>query len=90
LEWIKKLVRRVAEEVHRSKIEELSNRILEMEKDYKLIKKILQDSEHKIKDLEEKLYSSTIIVSKMEATINTVIMLSESNKEQLKITNDDK
>jgi len=84
LEWLKKIVRRVAEEVHKSKIEELDKRVLEMEKEHKVMTKSISDSESKIKDLETKLYNSVILSTKMEATINTVLMLKEREIRELK------
>lgn len=84
MEWLKKIVRRVAEEVHKSKIEELDKRVLEMEKEHKVMTKSISDSESKIKDLETKLYNSVILSTKMEATINTVLMLKEREIRELK------
>ncbi|MCF6307901.1 MAG: hypothetical protein L3J09_08090 [Flavobacteriaceae bacterium] len=84
MEWLKKIVRRVAEEVHKSKIEELDKRVLEMEKEHKVMTKTISDSESKIKDLETKLYNSIILSTKMEATINTVLMLKEREIRGLK------
>lgn len=84
MEWLKKIVRRVAEEVHKSKIEELDKRVLEMEKEHKVMTKTITDSENKIKELENKLYNSVILSTKMEATISTVLMLKERENGQLK------
>lgn len=84
MEWLKKIVRRVAEEVHKSKIEELDKRVLEMEKEHKVMTKTIADNETKIKDIEAKLYNSVILSTKMEATINTVLMLKDREIKELK------
>ena len=82
MEWLNKIVKKIAEEVHKSKIEELEKRILEMEKDHKVMKKTIDDSEAKIKQLDDKVFQSTIVSAKMEATIQTVLYLKERQEGQ--------
>lgn len=85
----KKIVARIAEEVHKSKIEELEKRILLMEQDHKLNSKTISDNEQEIKDLKEKLYYATIMAEKMEATITTVLTLKGHEVKKLKDSNDE-
>ena len=82
--WLNKIVRRVAEEVHKSKIDEMDKRMIEMEKDYKAIKLILTQNKDEIKDLQDKLYSSVMTASKMEGAITTMMTLQGNNIKQLK------
>lgn len=83
MKWLKKIVKRIAEEVHKSKIEELEKRIIEMEKDHKVIMKTITDNEIKIKELDEKVFKSTIVSAKMEATIKTILYLNEKEGRNL-------
>lgn len=85
LNWIKKIVRKVAEEVHKSKIEEFEKTVAELISDHKVMKKTIADNEAKISKLEDRIYDYTITATKMEATIQTALLLKDKEIEQLKL-----
>jgi len=77
---LKKIISRIAEEVHRSKIEELENRLLEMEKDHKLYHKTILDNEKRIQNLEEKLWDAILNSTKIETALETALKLIRDDK----------
>lgn len=77
MSWYTKIIGKVVEEVHRSKIEELNKRIDELVSDHKVMNKTISDNERKIQKLEDKLYNAVLTSAKMEATITTVLRLKE-------------
>lgn len=83
LEWLKKIMSKVAEEVHKSKIEEFNKKVAELVSEHKVMTKTITDNERKIQLLEERVFNSIVSSSKMEATIKTVIMLKDKEIEQL-------
>jgi predicted xylose isomerase-like sugar epimerase len=89
LNWLKKIISKVAEEVHKSKIEEFNNKVTELISEHKVMTKTIKDNERKIQDLENKVFNAIISSSKMEATITTVLHLKEKEIEQLKLKNND-
>ncbi|MEP2936863.1 MAG: hypothetical protein ABJM06_00615 [Gilvibacter sp.] len=84
MSWYTKIIGKVVEEVHRSKIDQLNKRIDELVSDHKVMNKTISDNEHKIEKLEEKLYHSTMTSAKMEATLKTVLLLREAEETKLK------
>lgn len=78
--WFKIIIRKVAEEAHKSKIAELEQRITEMEKDHKVMQKTIADNESKITELQKEMFKSSIFNAKMEATFDTVLRLGEKNE----------
>lgn len=74
---LNKLIRKVAEEVHKSKIDELEKRIVEMEKDHKVNLKVISDNETRINKLESKLWETSLEAAKIESTVKTILYLRE-------------
>ena len=64
-----------------NKIEDLEKRILEIEKESKLIDKSIKDNEVKIEKLEEEVKKVTISSAKSEATLDTLKLLAKSKRE---------
>ena len=85
VEWLKKIVSKVAEEVHKSKIEEFDNKVSDLISEHKVMTKTISDNERKIQLLEDKVFNAIVSSSKMEATIQTVLILKDKEIEQLKL-----
>ena len=64
---------KIASEVHKSRIETLENRILEMEKDKKVTESKLNDCLSNISKLEERLYNANLDSSKAVGAINALL-----------------
>ena len=89
MNWLKKIVSRIAEEVHKSKIEDFDKKVAELVSEYKVMNKTITDNEQKIQKLEERVFKAIISSSKMEATIKTVLLLKDKEIEQLKLNNNE-
>jgi len=85
LKWINKIVRKIAEEVHKSKIEDFDKRVAELLSEHKVMNKTITDNEQKIQRLEDRVFNAIISSAKMEATIKTVLLLKDKEIEQLKL-----
>jgi hypothetical protein len=85
VDWLKKIVSKVAEEVHKSKIEEFNNKVVELVSEHKVMNKTICENERKIQLLEEKVFNAIVSSSKMEATIKTVLFLKDKEIENLKL-----
>lgn len=79
-DWLKKLIVKIAAEVHKSKIEEFEKRILKMEQEHAVISKTLIDNQNKIEKLEDKLYNANMDSAKAYGTIQTLITLIQTRK----------
>ena len=90
LNWLKKIISKVAEEVHKSKIEAFNEKITELVSEHKVMTKTIKDNERKIQELENKVFNAIVSSSKMEVTITTILHLKEREIEQLKLKNNDK
>ena len=90
MNWLKKIISKVAEEVHKSKIEAFSEKITELVSEHKVMTKTIKDNERKIQELENKVFNAIVSSSKMEATITTILHLKEREIEQLKLKDNDK
>ena len=89
VDWLKKVMSKVAEEVHKSKIKEFDNKVSELISEHKVMTKTISDNERKIQLLEEKVFNAIVSSSKMEATIQTVLILKDKEIEQLKLRTND-
>ncbi len=89
MNWLNKIIGKVAEEVHKSKIEEFSSKVAELVSDHKVMSKTIHDNERKIQQLEEKVFNSIVTSSKMEATISTLLVLKDKVPEQSKLRNNE-
>jgi len=89
LEWLKKIVSKIAEEVHKSKIEDFDKKIAELISDHKVMNKTITDNEQKIQRLEDRVFNAIISSAKMEATIKTVLLLKDKEIEQLKLNSNE-
>jgi archaellum component FlaC len=78
---VKKIVRKIAEEVHRSKIEELEKEIAEMKAEHKVMNKTIKDNEDKNNKLEDRLWAMTQTQSKIAAALQTVLKLRGVNNQ---------
>jgi len=85
LNWLNKIISKVAEEVHKSKIEEFNNKVTELVSEHKVMTKTITDNERKIQYLEDKVFNAIVSSSKMEATIKTVLKLKDQEIELLKL-----
>lgn len=88
-EWFKKIISKIAAEVHKSKIDDFESKVAELLSEHKVMNKTITDNENKIKILEERIFQSIISSSKMEATIKTVLLLKDKEIEQLKLKNNE-
>ncbi len=88
-EWLNKLVKKVAAEVHKSKIEDFEKRIAEMEKNQKLIMKSLQDNESKIEKLDDRVYQANMESATAVGAIKTLaqIEIKKNNSQSNNIEN---
>lgn len=75
LEWINKIVEKIAAEVHKSKIEEFEKRILEMEQKHAVILKTMIDMQNAMEKLEDRLYNANMESSKANGALQTLIQL---------------
>ncbi|CAA0250882.1 hypothetical protein TFA04_80005 [Tenacibaculum maritimum] len=64
---------KIASEVHKSRIETLENRILEMEKDKKVTDSKLNDCLNNLSKLEDRLYNANLDSSKAVGAINALL-----------------
>jgi len=79
-EWFKKIARKVAAEVHKSKIEEFEKRIADMEKKHEVLLKSMQDNQDTLKVIDKRVYDANMASSKAIGAIEYVIhKQSESN-----------
>ncbi len=85
LNWLNKIISKVAEEVHKSKIEDFDNKVAVLLSEHKVMNKTISDNERKIEILEDRVFKSIVSSSKMEATIKTVLLLKDREIEQLKL-----
>ncbi|MBE7635123.1 hypothetical protein F7642_12390 [Tenacibaculum finnmarkense genomovar ulcerans] len=89
MNWLNKIISKVAEEVHKSKIEEFNNKVANLVSEHKVMTKTINDNEKKILKLEDKVFNAIVSSSKMEATITTVLLLKDKEIEQLKLKRND-
>lgn len=89
LNWLKKLISKIAEEVHKSKIADFDKKVADLISEHKVMNKTITDNEHKIQKLEDRVFDTIITASKMEATIKTVLLLKDKEIEQLKLKNNE-
>ena len=80
MKWLNKIILKLASEVHKSRIDELEKRILEIEKKHEVILKSISDNENTIEKLEEKLYKSDLKVAKFEGAITVLIEKAKSKQ----------
>lgn len=92
-DWLNKIVRKVASEVHKSKIEDFEKRILEIERKQEVILKTMTDNQNKLDKLDDRLYDANLKSAAAVGAINTLIqsgmnspkMLNQGNNEQTDI-----
>jgi len=89
LNWLNKIVSKISEEVHKSKIAEFDKKVADLASDHKVMNKTITDNEQKIQKLEERVFNTIISSAKMEATIKTVLLLKDKEIEQLKLKNNE-
>lgn len=65
--------KRVASEVHKSKIEDFEKRIADMEKNQKLIMKSLENNESKIEKLDDRVYKANMESATAVGAIKTLV-----------------
>jgi hypothetical protein len=80
MEWLYKIVRKIAAEVHKSKIEDFEKRIAEMEKQHQVLLKSMKDNDIKLSIMDDRLYHANIESSKAVGAIQTVINTGLINK----------
>jgi hypothetical protein len=71
--FLNKIVMKIASEVHKSRIETLENRILEMEKDKKVTESKLNDCLETVSKLDDRLYAANLDSSKAVGAINALL-----------------
>lgn len=82
-DWINKIVRKVAEEVHKSKIDEFEKRMLKIEQKQAVILKSIQDNQSKLDKLDERLYQANMNSASAVGAINTLINTGIQNNKLL-------
>jgi hypothetical protein len=82
VDWLKKLIYRIASEVHRSKIDEFEKRIQDMERKHEVMLKSILDNEKKMEKLEDRQYDANLQASQAIGAINVLI---QSGKEARQI-----
>jgi hypothetical protein len=82
-DWINKIVRKVAEEVHKSKIDEFEKRMLKIEQKQAVILKSIQDNQSKLDKLDERLYQANMNSASAVGAINTIINTGIQNNKLL-------
>ena len=85
MNWLNKIISKISEEVHKSKIEEFNSKVVDLVSDHKVMQKTISENERKIQQLENKVFNAIVASSKMEATIQTVLILKDKEIEQLKL-----
>ena len=73
--WLNKIVVKIAAEVHKSKIDDFENRILEMERKQEVILKTIQDNQDQLLKLDDRLYKANVESAKATGAIATLIQL---------------
>jgi len=89
-DWIDKIVRKVASEVHKSKIEDFEKRILEIERKQEVILKTLTDNQNKLDKLDDRLYDANLKSATATGAITTFIELGMKNQKMLNQENDER
>jgi len=82
-QWLNKIIRRIAAEVHKSKIEEFEKRILAVEQMHEVILKTIKDSEAKLDKLDNRIYDAILDSAKVIGTIETLKELGIRKQELL-------
>jgi len=80
MDWLNKILLRIASEVHKSRIDELEKRIAEMEKKHGVFNKTISDNERKIEKLEERMYQSDMTRCKFEGALSVVIDIAKGKQ----------
>ena len=71
--FINKIILKVASEVHKNRIEKLEHRVLEMEKDKKLVDKQINDCLDNLSKLDDRLYNANLDSAKAVGAINSLL-----------------
>lgn len=82
-DWLNKIVRKVAAEVHKSKIDEFEKRILEIEQKQAVILKTIQDNQTKLDKLDDRLYQANMESASAVGAIKTLIQTGIQNNKLL-------
>lgn len=72
-DFLNKIVRKVAAEVHKTKIDEFEKRILEIEQKQAVILKTIQDNQNKLDKLDDRLYQANMESAAAVGAIKTII-----------------
>jgi predicted transcriptional regulator len=72
-DWLKTIIGKIAAEVHKTKIGEFENRLLEIERKQEVILKSIQDSQNKLEKLDDRIYQANIESAAAVGAIKTVI-----------------
>ena len=73
MNWLSKIINRIAIEVHKDKLNELEARIIEMEKNQQLILKSISDNEKRIEKIDDRVYNANIESASAIGAIKTFI-----------------
>ena len=79
LGYLQQLIRKLASEVHRSKIDEFEKRILEMEKKHDLILKSINDNQNKLDILDSRIYNANLESAKALGALNAIIQINSNS-----------
>ena len=71
--WLNKIIKKVAEEVHKSKIDELEKRIVDMEKKHEFFLKTISDNERNISKLHDKMYNADLTIAKFDGALSVLV-----------------
>jgi|TARA_B110000091_G_C13390723_1_gene300000 hypothetical protein len=77
--FLNKLILKIASEVHKSRIEKLEIRILDMEQDKKVTDSRLNDCSDLLSKLEDRLYNANLDSSKAVGAINALLQTGKIN-----------
>jgi hypothetical protein len=78
-DWLNKIVRKVAAEVHKTKIDEFEKRIQEMEQKQEVILKTIIDNQNKLDKLDDRLYQANMESAAAVGAIKTIIQTNSNN-----------
>ncbi len=78
--WLNGIVKKVAAEVHKTKISEFESRLLEIERKQEVILKCLQDNQNTLDKLDNRLYQANMDSAAAVGAINAMIQTGRPNQ----------
>lgn len=78
-DWFKSIIKKAAAEVHKTKINEFENRLLEIERKQEVILKSIQDNQTKLEKLDDRIYKANMESAAAVGAIKAMIQTGKAN-----------